>query len=60
MLRHTFGTLLLVGGMELLQVSRRLRHKNITITAGFYGHVRAEHTAQAPEIWDRLFAGAAS
>jgi hypothetical protein len=40
--------------MDLLQVSRRLRHKNISITARFYGHVKAEHTTQAPEIWDRL------
>lgn len=59
-LRHTCGTLLLLGGMELLQVSRRLRHKNITITARFYGHVKAKDTTQAPEIWDRLFASAAS
>lgn len=59
-LRHTCATLLLLGGMELLHVSRRLRHKNITITARFYGHVKAEHTTQAPEIWDRLFASAAS
>jgi integrase len=53
-LRHTCATLLLLGGMDLLQVSRRLRHKNISITARFYGHVKAEHTTQAPEIWDRL------
>ena len=59
-LRHTCATLLLLGGMDLLQVSRRLRHKNIGITARFYGHVKAEHTTQAPEIWDRLFAIAGS
>jgi integrase len=55
-LRHTCATLLLLGGMDLLQVSRRLRHKNIGITAHFYGHVKAEHTTQAAEVWDRMLA----
>ena len=55
-LRHTCATLLLLGGMDLLQVSRRLRHKNIGITARFYGHVKAEHTTQAAEVWDRMLA----
>jgi integrase len=55
-LRHTCATLLLLGGMDLLQVSRRLRHKNIGITARFYGHVKAEHTTQASEVWDRMLA----
>jgi integrase len=55
-LRHTCATLLLLGGMDLLQVSRRLRHKNITITARFYRHVKAEHTTQASEVWDRMLA----
>jgi integrase len=59
-LRHTCATLLLLGGMDLLQVSRRLRHKNIAITARFYGHVKAKHTTQALEIWDRLFASTGS
>lgn len=46
--------------MDLLHVSRRLRHKNITITARFYGHVKAEHTTQAAEVWDRMLTTAAS
>jgi len=40
--------------MDLLSVSRRLRHKNITITARFYGHVQAKHTTKAADSFDRL------
>lgn len=53
-LRHTCATLGLLDGVDLLQVSRRLRHKNITVTARFYGHLRAEHTTQAAESFNRL------
>jgi integrase len=56
-LRHTCATLALLDGVDLLQVSRRLRHKNITITAQFYGHLKAEHTTQAAESFNRLAAG---
>jgi integrase len=55
-LRHTCATLALLDGVDLLQVSRRLRHKNISITARFYGHLKAEHTKQAAESFDRLAA----
>ena len=55
-LRHTCATLLLLDGGDLLQVSRRLRHKNIAITARFYGHMKAEHTTQAAESFNRLAA----
>ena len=56
-LRHTCATLALLDGVDLLQVSRRLRHKNITITAQFYGHLKAEHTTQAAESFNRLATG---
>lgn len=59
-LRHTCATLALLDGVDLLQVSRRLRHKTIAITAQFYGHVKAEHTTQAAENFDRLAAGVPS
>jgi integrase len=55
-LRHTCATVLLLLGVDLLTVSRRLRHKNITITARFYGHVKAKDTTAAPEAFDQLFA----
>jgi len=57
-LRHTCATLALLDGVSLLEVSRRLRHKNITITARFYGHVTAEHTGAAAESFNRLAAAA--
>ncbi len=53
-LRHTCATLALLDGVDLLQVSRRLRHRNITITAQFYGHLKAEHTTEAAKSFDRL------
>lgn len=55
-LRHTCATLALLDGVDLLQVSRRLRHKSIAITARFYGHVKAEHTRAAAESFGRLAA----
>lgn len=55
-LRHTCATLALLDGVDLLQVSRRLRHKSIAITARFYGHMKAEHTTQAAESFNRLAA----
>ena len=58
-LRHTCATLALLDGVDLLQVSRRLRHKNIGITARFYSHIQAEHTTQAAESFDRLAASLA-
>ncbi len=54
---HTCATLTLLDGVDLLTVSRRLRHKNITITAQFYGHLKAEHTTQVAESFQRLAAG---
>jgi integrase len=55
-LRHSCATLALLDGVDLLTVSRRLRHKNISITARFYGHVQAKHTGQVAESFDRLMA----
>jgi integrase len=49
LLRHTCATLALLYGADLLQVSRQLRHKNVAITASFYGRMKAEHTTQAAE-----------
>src|SRR2546425_11055531 len=53
-LRHTCATLALLDGVDLLQVSRRLRHRNISITARFYGHVQAKHTTEAADSFQRL------
>jgi integrase len=55
-LRHTSATLALLDDNDLLKVSRRLGHKNISITARFYGHVQAEHTGDVAESFNRLAA----
>jgi integrase len=54
-LRHTCATLLIENGMDLYQVSLRLRN-SLAICAKHYSHVKAKHTTQAVEVWDRLFA----
>lgn len=55
-LRHTSATLALLDGVDLLQVSRRLGHTDMAFTARMYGHVKAEHTTQAAQSFDRLAA----
>jgi integrase len=55
-LRHTCATLALLDGVDLLQVSRRLGHTDLAFTARMYGHLKAEHTTQAAESFNRLAA----
>lgn len=57
--RHTSATLALLDGVDLLQVSRRLGHTDLAFTARMYGHLKAEHTTQAAESFNRLAAGVA-
>jgi integrase len=54
--RHTSASLGLAAGESLLEVSRRLGHSSITITADVYAHVSpssahaaAEHLTSPPE-----------
>ncbi|MDU0315271.1 site-specific integrase [Phycicoccus sp. M110.8] len=49
-LRHTHGSWLLAGGMELLAVSRRLGHDSVGITADIYGHVLAQTDDRMREL----------
>lgn len=56
-LRHTSATLALIDPLarvDLLQVSRRLGHTDMSFTAKLYGHLKAEHTVQAAESFNRL------
>jgi integrase len=56
-LRHTSATLTLIdpqARVDLLQVSRRLGHTDMSFTAKMYGHLKAEHTTQAAESFERL------
>ena len=50
-LRHTSASLGLAGGESLLEVSRRLGHSSISITADTYSHIS---TATAAESAKRL------
>lgn len=56
-LRHTSATFALIdpqARVDLLQVSRRLGHTDMSFTAKMYGHLKAEHTVQAAESFNRL------
>lgn len=48
-LRHTHASLLLLNDVSLAYISRRLGHKNITITANTYSHVLKELQARSEE-----------
>ena len=57
-LRHTSASIGLAGGESLLEVSRRLGHSSITITADTYAHVTpATAHASAQRLADQLAAG---
>ncbi|MEQ1887529.1 MAG: site-specific integrase [Bryobacteraceae bacterium] len=53
-LRHTHGSLLLVGGMELPAVSARLGHSSTHVTAKIYAHALTGRDAEAAKVWERL------
>ena len=53
MLRHTHATLLLENGADLLDISRRLGHKNLATTADIYAHVREKLTNRTVDILEQ-------
>lgn len=53
---HVCATLALLDSVDLLQVSRRLGHTDLAFAARMYGHLKAEHTTQAAESFNRLAA----
>lgn len=55
-LRHSFATLLLEAGEDLLVVSRLLGHSTIKLTADTYAHVTQERREEAAQRFDRMFA----
>lgn len=57
-LRHTFATLNLMAGVDLLTVSRSLGHASISITADTYGHVLPAMKEQAVSKYTALVWGA--
>jgi integrase len=56
-LRHTCATLLLKAGVNVMVVSRRLGHKNISVTLRNYAHVLPTMQDQARVVVSSLFYG---
>ena len=48
--RRTFGSLLVQSGVSIAQVSKLMRHSNITTTEKHYAHLVAEHGRDAVEL----------
>lgn len=55
-LRHTHATLLLNGGVTIMDVQRRLGHSNASTTLGFYAHAMHDDSHVAADVM-RIFAG---
>jgi integrase len=52
--RHTHGSQLLAGGMELPAVSARLGHSSPHVTAKVYAHMLQGRDRKAAEIWESM------
>jgi integrase len=53
-LRHSHGSQLLKGGMELPAVSKRLGHSSPAVTAKIYSHMLDGRDEVAADLWERL------
>jgi integrase len=53
-LRHTHGSHLLAGGMELTAVSARLGHSSPYVTATIYSHVISGRDDEAAKVWEQF------
>lgn len=51
-LRHTHASLLLMAGMPIADVSRRLGHESVDITYRIYAHFIPESDGGAAQIWE--------
>ena len=54
-LRHTHATLGLDDGVDLLDMSRRLGHASITITADIYSHRMPQRAEGVADHYERMF-----
>ena len=52
--RHSHGSQLIKGGMELPTVSRRLGHSSTAVTARVYAHMLDGRDRAAAEVWEQL------
>jgi len=58
-LRHTFGSLLIDQGEDLVYVSRQLGHSNVSVTSNIYAHLIRKHRPEAVAKLDKLLFGSA-
>jgi integrase len=56
-LRHTFGSLKIDQGEDLLYVSRQMGHASVSITADVYSHQIREHRPEAAARTDLAIFG---
>lgn len=56
-LRHSHASWLLQGGEDMIQVSRRLGHSSIQITADVYGHLERDGDERQARIAASVFGG---
>jgi integrase len=53
-LRHTHGSQLIAGGMELPAVSKRLGHSSPAVTAKIYSHMLDGRDRAAADLWNKI------
>jgi integrase len=56
-LRHTYATLAIQAGVDILTVSRQLRHSSIAITADIYAHAVPGGNRAAADVMENILAG---
>lgn len=56
-LRHTFGSLKLDQGEDIVYVSRQMGHANVSITGDVYAHQLREHRPEAAAKTDAAIFG---
>ena len=54
-LRHTHASQLITAGMDILSISRRLGHANVTITLNTYGHLMPGSDDRAAKALETAF-----
>lgn len=55
-LRHSAASLLIAGGVELVEVSMLLGHSELRVTADLYSHLQTQTAAKAAQHMDAVFA----
>ena len=51
-LRHSFGYILALAGVEMYEIQKAMRHKTIQMTIDTYGHLTQEDVKNITDIFD--------